>query len=91
MNDATILLMVKTNLGIVGSAYDDYLGHCVTAAKAEIIREGASDLDASSRVDDAMLVIMYASWLWAKRNENTPMPRMLRYALNNRIFGVKMS
>jgi hypothetical protein len=37
------------------------------------------------------LVVMYAAWLWRKRDNMEGMPRMLRYALNNRIFQEKMA
>jgi hypothetical protein len=32
---------------------------------------------------------MYTSYLWRKRAEDAPMPRMLRWALNNRIMSEK--
>lgn len=55
----------------------------------------------SYEVDDANLIVMYASWLYRKRVDDslsgytsaisaTGMPRMLRYTLNNRIFSQKM-
>lgn len=55
----------------------------------------------SYEVDDANLIVMYAAWLYRKRVDDslsgytsaisaTGMPRMLRYALNNRIFSQKM-
>jgi len=41
-------------------------------------------------VQDAMLVEMYAAYLYRRRREeNVQMPRMLRWALNNRLFGQK--
>lgn len=36
-----------------------------------------------------MLVVQYASWMWRKRDTGEGMPRMVRYALNNRIFAEK--
>ena len=45
---------------------------------------------------DAQLIVMYAAWLWRKRDftlgtrqnvDMTAMPRMLRLAINNRKFG----
>ena len=40
---------------------------------------------------DSQLVVMYAAWLWRKRDTGEGMPRMLRYALNQRVFSQKMS
>ena len=36
---------------------------------------------------DQDLVLMYAEWLWRERVTGAAMPRMLRYALNNRVLG----
>lgn len=54
-----------------------------------IEREGITlDLDES---DDALLTVMYAGWLYDKRKSPTsPMPRMVRYNLNNRLFSQKV-
>ena len=35
------------------------------------------------------LIVMYAAWLWRKRDGMDAMPMMLRRALNNRVFGEK--
>lgn len=40
-------------------------------------------------VEDGHLIVMYAAYLFRKRATEEPMPRMLRWALNNRIFGEK--
>lgn len=43
-------------------------------------------------VEDGQLVVMYAAYLYRKRADDAPvMPRMLRYALNNRLFSQKVS
>lgn len=94
----TMLTMLKTDLGILTTtAYDARLTQLLTAAQTAIIKEGASTLDASDMLD-AQLIVMYAAWLWHKRDgsmgntqnyDATAMPRMLRLALNNRIFGEK--
>ena len=98
MDAATMLSMLKIDLGIVTEAYDARLSQYIEAAAAEIIREGASTLDASSSVTDAMLVTQLAAFMWRARDaapgsENTAaasgMPRWLRYAINNRIFAEK--
>ena len=86
MASALLLTMLKTDLGIMKTtAYDTRLGQYLDAAEQEIIKEGVSDFDTSS-IDDAQLVVMYAAWLWRKRDTMEGMPRMVRYALNNRVF-----
>ncbi|MDE6729629.1 MAG: hypothetical protein K2J71_02495 [Oscillospiraceae bacterium] len=39
--------------------------------------------------DDLHLELMYAAWMWRKRDTGETMPRMLRYQLNNRVFSEK--
>jgi hypothetical protein len=48
-----------------------------------------SDLDTSSAVSDAQLVIDYAAWKWRSRTAPDAMPRSLRWEINNRVFGAK--
>ena len=81
--------MLKTDLGILTTtAYDTRLTQLLTAAEQAIIAEGASTLDASD-VMDMQLIVMYAAWLWRRRDNMDGMPRMLRLALNNRVFSEK--
>ena len=84
---ATLLPMLKTDLGITTTAYDTRLTAYLENAKKEIQREGVTIGDA---VDDGQLVVMYAAWTWRRRDTGEGMPRMLRYALNNRVFSQKM-
>lgn len=81
------LAALKVDLGITTSAYDERLQTYLDNARAEITREGAA-LDPSN-LSDNQLVIMYAAWTWRKRDSGDGMPRMLRYALNNKIFSQK--
>jgi len=81
-----LLNMLKVDLGIrQTTAYDARLTQLLTAAQAAIAREGVDSLDIETP-EDAQLVVMYAGWLWRRRDEMTGMPRMLRLALNNRAF-----
>ena len=81
--------MLKTDLGILATtAYDTRLTQLLTAAQSAIEHEGASTLDASD-VLDMQLIVMYAAWLWRRRDTGDGMPRMLRLALNNRVLGEK--
>lgn len=82
-----LLPMLKIDLGITTNAYDERLTYYLTNAQKEIQREGATIGDS---VDDSQLVVMYAAWMWRRRDSGEGMPRMLRYALNNRVFSQKM-
>lgn len=87
MTDAEILTNVKLNLAIMRSNWDGYLTTLIGAAKNEIAREG---ITLSSSIDDGNLVVMYAAYLFRKRDkDDAGMPRMLRYALNNRLLSEK--
>lgn len=81
--------MLKIDLGITTTAYDSRLQQYLDSAKAEIEREGAT-LN-TTVLGDAQLIVMYAAWMWRRRDTMDGMPRMLRYALNNRIFAEKVS
>ena len=88
MTDADILAMLKSNLQIMGSTWDAYLGQLAEAAKGYIRAQGIA-LD-FSQIRDCNLVVMYASYLYRKRADGAPsMPRMLRYELNNRLMEQK--
>lgn len=87
MELALLLSMLKVDLGIKQStAYDERLSQLIQSAKQEIEDEGASGLDALSNPADAQLIVAYAAWLWRRRDTMEGMPRMVRYALNNRVF-----
>ena len=83
-----MLQMLKIDLGFTTTAYDERLLEYLYVAKDEIARQGAT-LDTENVLADAQLCVMYAAWMWRKRDEMVAMPRMLRYALNNRIFSEK--
>lgn len=84
-----LLTLLKTDLGIrTSTAYDDRLRQLLISAKSSIIKEGATSID-EFVPDDGQLIVMYAAWLWRRRDEMNGMPRMLRWALNNRIFSEK--
>lgn len=89
MTDEQLLTMTKLNLQIAGSAFDSYLSELIIpAAKQAISQEGIS-LDLAN-LNDCNIVVMYASYLYRRRADTeAAMPRMLRYALNNRLFSEK--
>lgn len=88
MTNSELLAMLKIDCGITTTAFDERLAQYVETAKAEITREGATLADTAS---DSQLIVMYAAWLWRKRDTGEGMPRMLRYALNQKVFSQKMS
>lgn len=84
----TLLTMLKVDLGIASTGYDTRLSQILETSEKAIIAEGASTLD-KSQLEDAQLIVMYAAWIWRKRDTGDGMPRMLRRSLNNRIFSEK--
>ena len=88
ITDAQKLIMLKTDLGISVNSYDTRLSQYIKAAEASITREGVTLNDEA--IDDVQLTVMYAAWMWQRRDGGEGMPRMLRYKLNNRIFSEKM-
>ena len=84
MEETTKLQMLKIDLGINTSAYDSRLTQYLASAKAEIEREGVKLTDS---VPDENLIVQYAAWMWRKRDTGDGIPRMIRWQINNRIFG----
>ena len=88
MTNAEILTLLQVDLGEMypSQQRQAYLNQAISAAQAFITREGVTLTDS---VEDGQLVEMYAAYLIRKRAEDTGMPRMLRWALNNRLFSEK--
>lgn len=84
----TLLSMLKTDIGITATAYDERLKQYIQTAYKNIKAEGVQTLNVED-VEDAQLVVMYAAWMWRRRDSEDGMPRMVRYALNNRVLGEK--
>ena len=89
--------MLKYNLEIITDymdidskqAKEQELTQYILASVSFVEREGIN-LD-YSKIDDCMLVVMYAAYLYEKRKDVTAQyPRMLRYNLNNRLFSEKV-
>lgn len=85
---ANLLTGLKVDLGITTLAYDERLAAYLTYAQDAIKEEG---ITLSSSPQDDQLTIMYAAWLWRRRDSGEGMPRMVRYALNNRLLREKMA
>ena len=88
MNFETMLSSLKIDLGITSTAYDARLIQYLKTAYNEIMREGAT-LSADS-IDDQNLVVMYAAWMWNKRESGEGIPRMIRWQINNRLFDLEV-
>ena len=91
-----MLTMMKVDLGVMTTTlYDERFCQLLTVAKQAIIDEGAKTLSDADPLDQ-QLIVMYAEWLWRKRDftmgtrqnvDVTVMPRSLRLLLNNRVVG----
>lgn len=86
MDTEAVLTLLKADLGELYPSEQRlaFLTQCVNAAISFIAREGVT---LTSGVEDMQLVEMYAAYLVRKRATVEAMPRMLRWALNNRLFG----
>lgn len=88
MTDADILTMLQVDLGELypSEQRKAFLQQAIGAARAFISREG---INLTESIEDGQLVEMYAAYLVRKRATEEAMPRMLRWALNNRLFSQK--
>lgn len=87
MTQEDLIKLLKVDLQLTTTAFDGYLAQLLAAAEGMIAREG---VDLTDSAEDNQLRIMYADYLYRKRaGDNPQMPRMLRWALNNRLFGQK--
>lgn len=84
MTDKEMLGALKVDIGLTSDAYDDRLQRYIEAAKERITREGVTINTCD--IDHVETIIMYAHWMWSKRDSGEGMPRMVRYQLNNLIF-----
>lgn len=84
MTDNEMLGALKVDIGLTSDAYDERLRAYLEAAEQRITREGVT-IDKSD-IDHVETIIMYAHWMWSKRDSGEGMPRMVRYQLNNLIF-----
>ena len=88
MTAADILALLQVDLGELypSEQRKAFLQQAIGAARAFISREG---INLTESIEDGQLVEMYAAYLVRKRADDPGMPRMLRWALNNRLFGQK--
>lgn len=87
MENENLLQLLKLHLQISNNAFDGLLTHLLGASKTMITNEGITlDLDDYA---DISILVMYAGWLYQKRDAGEGMPRALRYNLNNRLMRQK--
>lgn len=85
-NKVQALELLKLDLGISTTAYDNSLNGHIDRALAAIEREGIA-LGENLNIDEQMLVVQYAAYMWrSRKGEDTGMPRSLRWDLNNRFI-----
>ena len=84
MTQTDILSLLEIDLGIIGETYDPMLIQLIDSARQFIAREG---VHLTESAEDGQLTEMYAAYLFRKRATDEGMPRMLRWALNNRLLG----
>ena len=92
MPENQILVPLKIDLHISSDALDSYLLDLIRAAQDYIKTEGITLNPAST--GDMMIVSMYAAYLYRERRntgDSSKMPRMLRWAMNNRLFQQKIA
>lgn len=94
-NFKTVALTVaKADIGLIGSAATNpdtvtYLDTLYGSAVTQIQREG---ITLTENVDDETTVGIYIAYLYRKRAEDDgPMPRNLRWRINNRLMSEKAS
>lgn len=90
MTEADILKILQADLNLISltEPLTKMLSHYISAATAMIKREGVT-LSTPYTLEDGELIEMYAAYLFRKRASGEGMPRMLRWALNNRLFSEK--
>lgn len=87
MTQSEMLTALKIDLGIIEQRYDGRLLQYLEAAQKQISDEGVTIQD---NVADGNLVVIYAAWMWRRRDTGEGMPRMVRYALNSRAIRERM-
>ena len=85
MADTTMLKLLKIDLQITSDKIDDLLVSILDGAETTL--EGTG-IRLEGTVEDDNLIRMYAAYLYRRRKDgDSGMPRMLRLAINNRLFG----
>jgi len=81
---ATLLELLKLDLGITHNLRDTYFNNLLVSSQKEIEITGIA-LDFSSP-DDQILVVDYTAWAYRKRQEDIPLSKSLKSRINNRVI-----
>ena len=89
---ATQLAMLKVDLGLLTITQDQetYLEQLLDAAQLRLTDDGITLVEGNAQHD--ALVVMYAAWLYRKRDQDPDkqaMPKMLQLLRNSILFGQK--
>lgn len=86
MDTISILNILQADLGEYNLTPERkaFLLNAINAAISFVTKEGVS---LQNTIEDMQLVEMYAAYLVRKRATIEAMPRALRWALNNKLFG----
>lgn len=84
MASAAAMALLKADLGRTGPIPDDVtkLMEQKLDASAQALMERGIKVDESNALDIDLLV-MYAAWLYRKRDTGAELPMMIRQAINN--------
>lgn len=78
-----LLLLFKTDLGLMSSTRDDYFNKKIISSQKELESKGIIfDME---NIEDIMLISDYATWQYRNRNENVELPKHLLFRIRNRI------
>lgn len=79
----TELEFLRVDLGFLNpdAATSRYMEHLIEAARLELSAKGIDLIETNA--DDLSLVVMYAAWLYRRRDGSAAMPDMLRYSIRN--------
>lgn len=74
---------LKADLGFMepDEATSKYMEHLLDTARRELDAKGLGLIEENA--DDLSLVVMYAAWLYRRRDGSGAMPDMLRYSIAN--------
>lgn len=77
------LEFLRIDLGFMepDSATQKYMEHLLDVSRLELGEKGIDLVEIEA--DDLSLVVMYAAWLYRKRDGSGAMPEMLRYSIRN--------
>lgn len=91
MSDTSLLEMLKIDLGISTTVYDERLGLFLTSAQAEISGKGYT-FSETLTIKEKQIIVRYAGWKYrVSRGADSPaMPDDIRYCIHDMVCSQKM-